>query len=67
MKTSNKKVLKSNQVWKLEVVEDAETGDPMIILPSSLLSKCGWKEGDDILWSEKGDGSWILSRVENKK
>lgn len=47
----------------LEVQEDPETGELFIVFPESLLTQLGWKEGDDLQWVERPDGSWTIQKV----
>jgi hypothetical protein len=49
--------------WTLTVEEDSDTGDAIIQFPPDLLEQAGWKEGDTLIWKDRGDGSWLL---ENK-
>lgn len=51
-----------NKSWILEVEEDKETGDCILTFPEDLLEQAGWKEGDELLWSNNEDGSWTLSK-----
>ena len=48
--------------WILTVEEDPETGDSILQFPPDLLESVGWKEGDSLLWSDNGDGSWSLTK-----
>lgn len=48
----------------LEVQEDPETGELFIVFPESLMMQLGWKEGDDLVWEERPDGSWGIKKVE---
>ena len=48
----------------LEVQEDPETGELFIVFPESLMIQLGWKEGDDLVWVERPDGSWGIQKVE---
>ena len=48
--------------WVLEVQEDPETGDCILEFPPELLETAGWKEGDTLIWTDQGDGSWSLSK-----
>jgi hypothetical protein len=48
--------------WILEVQEDPETGDCILEFPPEMLEKAGWKEGDTLIWTDQGDGSWSLSK-----
>jgi len=48
--------------WELTVEEDPETGDLILPLPQELLDIQGWKEGDELNWTDNGDGSWSISK-----
>lgn len=49
--------------WVLEVQEDPTNPDELILqFPPELLEVAGWKEGDNLTWTDRGDGSWELSK-----
>ena len=48
--------------WVLDVQEDPETGDCMLQFPPEMLEQAGWKEGDTLTWTDRGDGSFELSK-----
>ena len=48
--------------WTLTVEEDSDTGDAIIQFPPDLLEQAGWKEGDTLIWKDRGDGSWLLEK-----
>ena len=48
--------------WTLIVEEDPETGDAILQFPPDLLEQAGWKEGDTLEWTDRGDGSWSLEK-----
>ena len=48
--------------WTLNVEDDPDTGDKIITFPPDLLEEAGWKEGDDLIWTDQGDGSWLLTK-----
>ena len=48
--------------WTLTVEEDPETGDAILQFPPDLLEATGWKEGDTLEWTDRGDGSWSLEK-----
>lgn len=50
--------------WTINVEEDPETGDYILPLPPDLLESAGWKEGDVLTWTDRGDGSWSLTKKE---
>jgi hypothetical protein len=45
--------------------EDPETGDLILPLSDELIEEMGWKIGDTLIWTDKGDGSWLLSKNED--
>jgi len=47
----------------LEEAEDG-SGDLVMPLPQDLLDSAGWKEGDELKWTDLGDGSWSLTKPE---
>lgn len=52
--------------WTLEV-QESPTGDQFIEFPPEALEQVGWKEGDEIEWTDNGDGSWTLTKKEEEK
>lgn len=50
--------------WILDVKEDPETGDAILEFPPDLLEETGWKEGDDLIWTDNKDGSFTLTKKE---
>jgi hypothetical protein len=52
--------------WTLEV-QESPTGDQFIEFPPEALEQVGWKEGDEIDWTDNGDGSWTLTKKEEEK
>lgn len=55
-----------NKSWTLEV-QESPTGDQFIEFPPEALEEVGWKEGDQIEWTDNGDGSWTLTKKEEEK
>jgi hypothetical protein len=51
--------------WTLEV-QESPTGDQFIEFPPEALEQVGWKEGDEIEWTDLGNGSWSLKKKEEK-
>ena len=47
-----------------EVLED-ENG-PFIVFPDEMMEEVGWKEGDNIKWTNNGDGSFTLTKTDTK-
>lgn len=50
---------------KLEIVEDPQTGDLLLDLTEELCNEMGWSVGDNIVWEDRGDGSWLLRKADN--
>ena len=48
--------------WTLTVEEDPETGEAILQFPPEMLEQVGWKEGDTLEWTDRGDGSWSLEK-----
>jgi len=49
--------------WTLEV-QQHEDGEYFIEFPDDVLQEAGWKEGDVIDWSDNGNGSWTLKKLD---
>ena len=50
-----------NKTWTVEVQEN-EDGELFIELNDEILAGSGFKVGDDVVWSDRGDGSWSLTK-----
>jgi hypothetical protein len=48
--------------WTVTLEEDPETKDLIMPIPQDLLDMQGWKEGDELEWKDRGDGSWLLEK-----
>jgi hypothetical protein len=57
--TKNDKVVK----WQLPVQVDGLSGDCFVEFPDDLLEAANLKEGDTVEWVDKGNGSYILRKV----
>jgi hypothetical protein len=57
--TKKDKVVK----WQLPVQVDGLSGDCFVEFPDDLLEAANLKEGDTVEWVDKGDGSYILRKV----
>ena len=60
---STTRVSKVEDRSTLEIQEDPVTGELFVVFPESLLMQLGWKEGDDLQWVERPDGSWTIQKV----
>ena len=47
--------------WTVEVQEN-EDGELFIELNDEILEGSGFKAGDDVIWTDRGDGSWSLTK-----
>lgn len=47
------------------IVEENDDGELYIELPHDLLKTLRWDEGTELVWSDKKDGSWALTKKEN--
>lgn len=50
--------------WTL-TVQEHEDGSQFIEFPEEVLKEAGWKEGDTLKWTDLGDGSWSLKKLDN--
>jgi len=48
--------------WTLTEQEHKD-GSQFIEFPEDVLKDAGWKEGDTLKWTDRGDGSWSLSKI----
>jgi hypothetical protein len=47
-------------------VKQFEDGDLYIEFPDELLGEVNWKEGDTLVWTDLKNGSWSLSKKDDK-
>lgn len=53
----------TKQSWTLITEEDPDNpGELILKFPPELMSAAGWKEGDDIIWTDNKDGTWSLTK-----
>ena len=50
------------KTWTVVLDEDLETGELLLPLPDELIASLGWKEGDNLVWDVRTDGSIGLSK-----
>lgn len=55
----------NNDKVRYEVIlqEDPETKDLILPIPQPILDSLGWKEGDDIDFDIREDGTFLLTKV----
>jgi hypothetical protein len=49
--------------WQLPVELDGLTGECFVQFPDDLLEAANLKEGDEVNWIDRGDGSFELKKV----
>lgn len=49
------------------LIEGDLSGDLILPLDDEIFAETGWKIGDTIKWTDNGDGSWTMSKVEEDK
>jgi hypothetical protein len=64
VKMGHKYIMKTQ--WTVTVEEDSETGDLILPLPQELLDLQGWTEGDDLEWTDIGNGAWSITKAKNE-
>jgi hypothetical protein len=52
--------------WTITLEEDSVTGDLIMPIPPDALAQVGWDFGDVLLWTDNNNGSWTLSKKEDK-
>ena len=40
-----------------------DDGDHFIEFPEEMLKEAGWEPGDTLKWTDRGDGSWSLAKI----
>ena len=50
-----------SKTWTVVLDEDL-SGDLILPLPDELLASLGWKEGDNLVWDVRADGSIGLTK-----
>ena len=51
-----------SKTWTL-TVQKFEDGDEYLEFPQEVMDEAGWQPGDTIKWTDNGNGSWILSKI----
>ena len=47
---------------KYSMTEILVGDDGILNLPDEIMKETGWKEGDELVWEDQGDGSFILKK-----
>ena len=53
-----------SKTWTVVLDENLATGELLLPLPDELIASLGWKEGDNLVWDVRTDGSIGLSKQE---
>jgi hypothetical protein len=53
--------------WQLPIELDGPSGEYYVIFPDDLLEAANLKEGDQVNWTDRGDGSFELRKVNGSK
>ena len=53
--------------WSLPVEIDGLSGEYFITFPDDLLEAANLKEGEQVEWVDRGDGSYLLKKIEKKE
>ena len=48
------------------VVQQDENGELFFEFPDELMNETGWQVGDQLIWEEQPNGSWIIKKDESK-
>lgn len=59
---SNKNPAQDNIRYEVITQEDPETGDLLLPLPPQLLKQLGWKEGDELDFDVRKDGTIFVKK-----
>ena len=51
------------KTWILEV-QKFEDGEQYLEFPQEVMDEAGWKPGDVLKWTDRGDGSWSLTKID---
>ena len=52
-----------NKSFIAEVIQDPDNSDELLLdLDEEWCSEMGWEPGDTIIWEDKGDGAWSLTK-----
>ena len=51
-----------SKTWSVVLDEDLETGELLLPLPDELIASLGWKEGDNLVWDVRTDGTISLTK-----
>ena len=52
-----------SKTWTVVLDEDLATGELLLPLPDELIASLGWKEGDNLVWDVRADGSIGLTKI----
>lgn len=56
--------INDNVRYEVILQEDPETGDLIMPIPQPVLDSLGWKEGDDVKFDIREDGTFLIQKAE---
>lgn len=56
----------TKNMWVVRLEEDPDTKDLIIPFTPDMLAQVGWDFGDTIVWQDNQNGSFTLSKKEEK-
>lgn len=54
------------KTFNIAVQEDEKSGDFFLEFPEEVIECTGWKEGDVLLWVDNKDGTFTLTKKDEK-
>lgn len=55
--------MSNKQLKTIELIED-ESGELILPLDDEIFADLDWNVGDTVKWTDNGDGSWTITKVE---
>ena len=56
----------ANKTYTVKLEEDPEDKDLVLPIPTELLNQMGWDIGDDLVWKDNFDGTFLLAKEVDK-
>jgi hypothetical protein len=58
--------METKKSWIVALEEDPKTGELVLPFTPDMLAQVGWDFGDIIEWKDNQNGSWSLTKKEDK-
>jgi hypothetical protein len=58
--------MEAKKSWIVALEEDPKTGELVLPFTPDMLAQVGWDFGDIIEWKDNQNGSWSLTKKEDK-